>query len=644
MTSYVEILDAAQQGQHAKTAPPPATQWQQLAQWNHTRQSYPQAMCVQQLVETQAATRPESVALVEGERSLPYHELNQRANQLARHLQTLGVGPNVPVGVCIERSPELVVGLLAVLKAGGAYVPLDPAYPAERLAFMLSDAQISVLVRSKYLYEQLSMQGRHVVNLDTDQALLAQQETADLPVSATLDDLAYIIYTSGSTGHPKGVEITHASLLNLVCWHQKAFAVTATDRATQVTSPAFDATGWELWPYLTAGARVYLPDEETRLSPMGLRDWLLRCRITISFLPTALAESVLHLDWPSIAPLRFLLTGADALHHYPPAGLPFALVNNYGPTEATVVTTSGIVAPTAHATRPPSIGRPIANMQVYILDEQRQQVPVSASGELYIGGAGLARGYHNRPDLTAERFIPHPFSSDPGARLYKSGDMVRLLPDGHLDFIGRIDQQIKIRGYRIEPNEIVSVLSEHDGVQASYVMAREDTPDDKRLVAYVVLAPETPPTATELREALLARVPDYMVPSAFVMVDALPLTPNGKVDRAALPEPETTNTMRDGAIIHPSTPTEERIAAIVRELLNMDEISVDDNFFMLGGHSLLGTQIIARVAGTFGVDLSLRSLFEAPTIQQLAAEIEQLVLTRIEAMSDEEVLHMLQQG
>jgi len=625
-------------------APLTEIEQRQLAAWNATRQDYPRDACVPQLVARQASVTPDAVALVANNQVLSYRELNRRANQLAHYLQACGVGPNVLVGLCIERSVDMVVGLLGILKAGGAYVPLDPTYPTERLVFMLEDAQTPVLVTQQSLATRLPTQETRVVCLDSDAAVLAQQSTTDPTCAVTVANLAYVIYTSGSTGRPKGVQIIHDGLLNLVLWHQRAFAVTPSDRATQVASPAFDATGWELWPYLTIGASVYLPDENTRAVPTLLRDWLVRHGITITFLPTALAESVMALEWPSTTSLRYLLTGADTLHHYPSPSLPCALINNYGPTEVTVVATFGRVPPTEHPDGPPSIGRPIDNVQICILDEHLRQVPIGVVGELYIGGAGLAAGYLNRPELTAERFIPHPFSDDPNARLYKTGDLARFLPDGQIAFLGRSDHQIKIRGYRIEPNEIVSLLNEYPAIQTSLVVAREDVPGDKYLVAYIVLVPGAPVTVRSLQDTLATQLPDYMIPATFVVLESLPLTPNGKIDRAALPVPDATTTLRDEIIAVPDTPTEKRVAAIVTSLLELEQVGVDDNFFLLGGHSLLGTQIIAQVAETFGVDLPLRSLFDAPTVRLLSAEIERLILARVEAMSEEEVLQLLQQG
>ena len=627
---------------------------QQLAAWNATQQSYPLDACVQQLVAMRAADMPNAVALVEGDHTLSYRELNRRANQLAHYLQTFGVRSNVLVGLCVERSLDMVVGLLGILKAGGGYVPLDPSYPSERLAFMLADAATPVLVTQQNLAARLPALGARIVGLDADAPILAQQQETDPATTTTIEDLAYVIYTSGSTGRPKGVQITHYSLLNLIYWHQQAFAVTAADRATQVASPAFDAIGWELWPYLCVGASVWLPDEQTRVTPVLLRDWLVSQRITISFLPTVLAEHVMMLEWPSSTALRYLLTGADTLHHYPSTSLPFTLINNYGPTETTVVATSGIVPPAEHAEGLPPIGRPIANTQIYLLDERLRQVPVGEPGEIYIGGDGLAKGYLNQPELTAERFIAHPFRTEPGARLYKTGDLARYLPDGQLAFLGRVDHQIKIRGYRIEPGEIVAALNAYPGVLDSLVIAseREDAvipdsgtgSDSKRLVAYVVPTDgsETELSARSLRETMMRYLPDYMIPSAFVVLDKLPMTPNGKVDRAALPPPNESNMLPDEVFVMPSTPMEERLVGIVAALLGVERVGVEDNFFMLGGHSLLGTQLITRVAETFGVNVSLHTLFESPTIRQLSDAIEELIIAKLDAVSDDQVLRLLE--
>lgn len=605
---------------------------------------------IPRLVEMRAREMPEAIALVMGTHILRYEELNQRANQLAHYLRQRGVGPGVLVGLCVERSLEMVVGFLGILKAGGAYVPVDTTYPAERIAFMLADAQVPVLITQQEVAARLPAQAATMLCLDTEAGMLAEQPVSEPDCAVTTNDLAYVIYTSGSTGRPKGVEITHANLLNLVEWHQQAFGVTPRDRATQVSSPAFDALGWEIWPYLTAGASVYLPDEETRVSPEALRDWLIRNDITISFVPTVLAEHLMLLKWPQTAALRFLLTGADTLHSYPAETLPFALINNYGPTEATVVATSGRVPPLTNMealdgrapSRPlPTIGRPIANTRIYILDEQSQPVADGEVGELYIGGAGVARGYLNRPELTKERFIPDPFSDKPEARLYRTGDLGRYLPGGDIAFLGRNDQQIKIRGYRIEPDEIVAVLNEHAAIQASYVMAREDVGNEKQLVAYLVLVGKTHMTVNDVQEHVANRLPAYMIPAMFVQLDELPVTPNGKVDRATLPVPDEFNTLQNEETDGPRTAVEEALVGLLAPLLGLEQVGIDDNFFMLGGHSLLGTQLITRITDTFGVTLTLRTLFDAPTVRELATEVEQRIIARIEAMSDEEVRMLL---
>jgi amino acid adenylation domain-containing protein len=578
--------------------------------------------CTPELVAARASENPGALALRAEATALTYRELDQRANRLANHLRTLGVGPHVLVGLCLPRTPDMVLGALGILKAGGAYVPMDPAYPADRLAFMLDDAQAPVLLSSQALAQRLPSAQRELVYPDAPE--IAGQASDPPPVAVGPADLAYVIYTSGSTGRPKGVEITHGGLANLVAWHREAFSVTAADRASHVAGLGFDAAVWELWPYLAAGASVHLADEDTRNSADLLRDWLLAQRITIGFVPTPLVERLITLKWPRETDLRILLTGGDMLHHYPPAGLPFLLVNNYGPTECSVVATSGAVLPNGLPRMPPPIGRGITNAEIHLLDEHLQLVPPGTPGEICIGGAGLARGYHNRPALTAERFVPDPFAGDSGGRLYLTGDLGRLLPDGQIAFMGRMDDQLKIRGYRIEPSEISSVLNRHQDVLESLVVAREDIPGDKRLVAYVVLDPGSAVTHAGLREFLGGFLPDYMLPAAFVRLEDFPLTPNGKFDRAALPAPGAMNTLQDDVSEGPRTGTEQRVAEILGELLGLEEIGLNDNFFMLGGHSLLGAQVIARLRDAFGVEMGLRTLFEAPTVAALSAEVERL--------------------
>jgi amino acid adenylation domain-containing protein len=516
----------------------------------------------------------------------------------------------------------MVVAALGILKADGAYLPLDPAYPAERLAFMLEDAQVPVLITTSEIAQRLPEIDAEVVTMSAPQIM---DNPDHLPrIDVLKIDLAYAIYTSGSTGTPKGVEITHAGLANLVAWHCQAFSVTPADRASHLAGLGFDAAVWELWPYLTAGASVHLADDVTRSSPELLRDWLVAKGITISFVPTPLAERMLFLDWPRETALRIMLTGGDTLHHYPPRGLPFALINNYGPTECTVVATSGQVLPETQPDVLPAIGKPIANTRIYLLDEQLREVPAGDPGELYIESIGLARGYHNRRDLTDERFAANPFGEQPGSRLYKTGDLARLLPDGQFAFLGRVDDQIKIRGYRIEPKEIVCALNRHPDVRDSLVVAREEISAEKRLVAYVILDPVSGATSNQLRELLREHLPEYMVPSVFVRLGTFPLTAHGKIDHASLPEPDAANTLQDEVATGPRTPTEQRVAEIISCLLELEEVGVDDNFFMLGGHSLLGVQLIARLREAFGVQIGLRSLFTAPTVAELSLEIERL--------------------
>ena len=599
---------------------------------------------VPQLVAEQAETRPDAPALVAGSTTLTYAELNRRANQLAHHLQKLGVGPEKLVALCLERSPEMVVAALAIFKAGGAYLPLDPAAPAERLETMLRDADVSALVTRTGI-TKTSLNGRPAsgafpeVNLDGDTAEIAKCPERTPAVTAAPENLAYVIYTSGSTGQPKGVEVTHGNLCNLLNWHLRAFEVTAQDRASHQAALGFDAAVWEVWPYLAAGASVHFPEDGVRNHPAALRDWIVAQRITITFLATPLAESMLLLDWPREVDLRILLTGADTLHRRPSARLPFVLVNNYGPTECTVVATSGVVAPAESNTRPPSIGRAIDNTEVYILDDQMKPVTPGNAGELYIGGASVARGYRGRPDLTAEKFVGNPARSDSSSlsaaatqgRLYRTGDLVRELPGGELEFLGRIDEQIKIRGYRIEPSEIVSALDASPDVDASAVMARENGAGEKQLVAYVVLAEGVAATAGGLQELLRKQLPDYMIPSTFVRIKSLPVTSNGKVDWSALPLPLNGNVLADDSYVEPRNIVEEKVAGIIAPLLHVERVGVHDNFFFRGGHSLLGTQLITKISETFGVELSLLNLFEHPTLAEMSEEIEHLIFSKIEA-------------
>jgi amino acid adenylation domain-containing protein/non-ribosomal peptide synthase protein (TIGR01720 family) len=599
-------------------------QQQLLIKWNDTGVDYPQDKCIHQLFEEQVERTPDAVAVVYENQHLTYHELNCRANQLAHYLKSLGVKADVLVGICVERSLEMVVGLLGILKAGGAYLPLASDYPTERLRLMLEDAQVSVLLTQQKLFDRLPEHTAQRVCLDADWQLISQLSQDNLIAETQAANLAYVIYTSGSTGQPKGVLITHQGLLNLVFWHQRTFKITTLDKATQLAGTAFDAAVWELWPYLTAGASIYLVKPEILLSPVDLQDWLESKKIAISFLPTPMAEQLLSLEWPESTTLRTILTGGDKLHRYPSGLLPFQVVNNYGPTENTVVSTSGLVVSNGQDNNiSPPIGRPIGNVEIYILDSYLQPVPVGVPGELHIGGAGLARGYLNRPELTQEKFIPNPFSNESHSRLYKTGDKARYLNDGNIEYVGRIDDQVKIRGFRIELSEIEAVLSQHSDVQLSCVIAREDTPGDKRLVAYVVAHQDCKPAISELRQFLKAKLPEYMVPSAFVILESLPLTPNGKVDRRALPKPDLDTTLLE-KYVAPRTPIEEMLALLWAQVLKLELVGIYDNFFELGGHSLLATQLVSRIRTWFKVELPLRELFASATVVELAQSIGRL--------------------
>jgi amino acid adenylation domain-containing protein len=595
-------------------------------------------LSIAQRVAAIALSSPMAKAVVTERETLSYEELNSRANRLANRLIGDRIRPDQIVAICLDRSINSIVCALAALKLGSAYLPIDPNQPIERITAMLNDAEPAALITTKNLSLQLATE-RFIVLTEDD--LDSREYSAEAPaVAISANQLAYVIYTSGSTGQPKGVEVTHANLMNLVDWHQNEFEVTAEDRASHLASIGFDAAVWEVWPYLTAGATLYLPNGETRLSPEMLRDWLVTNQITISFLPTALAERIMQLNWPAETALRFLLTGADTLHRYPDKDLPFTLVNNYGPTECTVVATSCRVSPDS-GDGLPAIGRAIPNTTVYLLNENLSPVADGETGELYIGGAGVARGYLNQAELTAEKFVADPFSAEHSARMYRTGDLARVRSDGELAYVGRVDEQIKIRGYRIEPGEIEAAIDKHSSVAESVVVARGCDCADLRLTAYLTLRNGRTPSATELRESLKSSLPDYMLPAQFVRLENLPLTASGKIDRLQLPEPSLENTLREENFSAPSSPIEERLAKIICELFNLPAVSVNDNFFLLGGHSLLGAQLIVKIRSAFGVDLTLRALFDAPTIADLSREIERLVVARVESMSEEEALALL---
>jgi amino acid adenylation domain-containing protein len=585
-----------------------------------------------------ASVSPLAIALRNGSQTLTYGELNRRSARLASHLRSLGVGKSSSVAICIDRSFDQIVAALAAMRAGAAFVPIDPAWPDERVKYVLADCGASVFVAPSALSQRIAS---HPIPLDPGGWVTLFATAKDLgepPVPVTANDLAYIIYTSGSTGTPKGVEITHGNLSHLVAWHVGAFGVTAADCASHLAGLGFDASVWEIWPYLSVGASVSLIDDMTRTDPILLQRWLVDCGITISFVPTPVAEPLMAMDWPAGVRLRTLLTGGDTLHTVPKESLPFEVVNNYGPTECTVVATSGRVEPNTIGL--PSIGTPILGTSIYLLDDRKQPVPSGERGEVYIGGNGVGRGYRNLPDLTAQVFLPDPFASSPDCRMYKTGDWASLLPDGQLSFHGRSDNQEKIRGNRIELDEIVSVLNRHAKVLFNVVVPSTDTPREKHLIAYVVPVQGVSLTVQELQDFAAQSLPGYMIPASFVQLSALPLSANGKVDRTALPAPSAENSLPESASRAPETEIEAALLTLIQGLLGTEKIGVDDDFFLVGGHSLLGTQLVLRAREAFGVMVTLRDLFEAGTVTRLAARIESLILADIDAMTEEDAVRL----
>ncbi|MBW4635046.1 MAG: amino acid adenylation domain-containing protein [Iphinoe sp. HA4291-MV1] len=618
-------------------------QRQLLVEWNDTQVDYPLDKCIHQLFEEQVQRTPNAVAVVFENQQLTYHQLNSRANQLAHYLKSLGVGADVLVGICVERSLDMVVGLLGILKAGGAYVPLDPEYPTGRLSFMLEDAQVSVLLTQQRLVDRLPQHQAQLVCLDTDWLLISQSPQNNPITDVQATNLAYVIYTSGSTGRPKGTMILHQGVVNYLSWCTQAYAVADGDGAPVQSSFAFDATITSLFSPLIVGKQVILLPEQQEIEALCVVLQLRRFSL-VKLTPAHL--ELLNQLLPSqeaAAQTKALVIGGEplfgkTLHFWRQNAPNTRLINEYGPTETVVGCSFYEVKNETSLAQGILIGRPIANTQIYILDSYLQPVPVGVPGELHIAGVGLARGYLNRPELTQEKFIPNPFSTELYSRLYKTGDSVRYLADGNIEYIGRIDHQVKIRGFRIELGEIEAVLAQHPAVRATVVMAREDVPGDKRLVTYVVPNQEQAPTVSELRSFLKERLPDYMVPSAFVFLETLPLTPNGKINRHQLPIPDNTRPEWARTFVAPRNSVEEMLAQIWAEILEVKQVSIDDNFFELGGHSLLATQLISRVQKTFQVELSLRSLFEAPMIADLAVQI---VDKQVEQVDNQKLLDML---
>jgi amino acid adenylation domain-containing protein len=574
------------------------------------------------------------------DQQLTYKELSERANQLARYLRTLKVGPEVLVGLCLERSLEMVVGLLGILKAGGAYVPLDPEYPAKRLSFLLEDCQVPVLLTQQRLLGAMLNHDARTVCLDSEWSKIERHSRENLQVLSAWENVAYVICTSGSTGRPKGISIPQRAINRLV-FNTNYIEIEPNDRIALASNPAFDATTFELWAALLHGARLIVISKDAALLPQDLTAYIRDQGITVMFLTTALFNQLTR-EAPAIfGSMRHLLFGGEAVDPHrvnevlkdtPPA----RLLHVYGPTESTTFTAWYLVHEVPEGATTVPIGRPISNTQIYLLDRNLQPLPVGIAGELYIAGAGLARGYLNRQELTADRFMADPFSMCAGCRMYRTGDMARYRPDGTLEFLGRADQQVKIRGYRVELGEIEATLRHYDSVK-DVVVAVQGEGDDKHLVAYVVAAEEAAPQTSKLWSYVQERLPGYMVPSAFVYLPKLPLTPNGKLDRKALPVQGRNSAAGYRA---PRTLEEEIICSLFAEVLGIERVGLDDNFFELGGHSLLATLLISRIRTTLGVELSIRTLFESPTGERLAEVVEEILLDEIEKIPERNPAHI----
>lgn len=631
---------------------PTAERREVIRQFNATEFDYERQLTIPDLFETQVDLSPQAIALVCADQQLTYAELNSRADQIADQLRECGVKSEHRVAVYLNRGIELVASMLGILKAGGCYVPVDIGYPQERVAHMLRDSSPTVVLTQRSLQRSLPSTTARVIILDADSFQsdpIASGHSTRAASKPLPRDLAYVVYTSGSTGIPKGVMVEHRSLVNLARWHCTTFELTRGSRSSCVASVGFDAATWEIWPPLVIGATLVLSPSRSTADSVELIDWWKRQALDVSFLPTPLAELAFTCGTPNER-LHSLLVGGDQLRHRP-LSQSYALINNYGPTETTVVATSGRLCdndPTLH------IGRPIANTRIYLLDAHRQPVPIGVIGEIYIGGEGVARGYLNRPDLTAAQFLSDPFACDSQTRMYRTGDLGRWRADGTIEYLGRNDNQVKIRGFRIELAEIEAHLLQHEHVKSAVVAVMCDAAQNKRIVAYIVPQDSQVATSASLRKFLKAALPEYMVPSAFIVLNELPLTPNGKLDRRRLPEPSPED-YSGTQFEPPHGAIEETLSGIFSELLSVRPVGRNDNFFEMGGHSLLATRVISRIRETLKIDISVRTLLDAPTIKELSlcAEAASAALTsqerrwssaisrefeqEIERMDDEEV-------
>jgi amino acid adenylation domain-containing protein len=602
---------------------------QLLVEWNDTRTDYPNDCCLHQLFEVNEKKRPNAFALIFKEEQVTYSELNRRANQLAHHLRSLGVSPEVRVGICVERSVEMVVAILGTLKAGGAYVPLDPTYPRERLAFMLEDAKVSVLLTQQRLLAGLPEHRATVACLDTGWEVISRESVDSVKSEVTVENLAYVIYTSGSTGRPKGITLRHSGVVNNLVDLNRSFEIGVEDRILAISSPSFDMCVYEVLGTLAAGATIVMPDASVAKDPSHWAKLIVKHRVTVwNSAPQLLEMLVSYVeDRAELRPrfLRVAILGGDWVPVTLPARLK-ALAENVkvivlgGATEASI---HSIVYPVEKADpswRSIPYGRPMANQHAYILDPYLQPVPVGVPGELHLGGVGLARGYFDRPDLTAEKFIPNPFGQQPGDRLYKTGDLARYMPDGNIELIGRVDYQVKIRGHRIELGEIIAALKQHPTIQQAVVVAREDEPGNKRLVAYVVCDfTSDKPTQSELRNTLKKQLPDYMIPPVIVVLDKMPLSPNGKVDRRALPAPQAVRSQLEKAFVPARTELEHLLVGMWQSILGIERIGITDKFFELGGNSIQAAAFINKIQDQLAEIIHLVAIFDAPTVADFAS-------------------------
>jgi aspartate racemase len=636
----------------------------QLEAWNQTKSKYERDQCVHQLVELQAERRPDALAVVYGEKQISYQELNRRTNQLAHYLRRHGVGLETRVGVLMQRSADWIVGLLGILKAGGVYVPLDGSYPTQRLRFMVEDAEVRLLLTESGQPDLVAAgdaPGKlaEVVYLDKAWEWLGSENGENLENVTQAENLAYLMYTSGSTGQPKGVGVTHRAINRLVR-NTNYVKFDESDRVAQTSNASFDVATFEIWGALLNGSQLVVLEKETVLSPTELERQLVNHQISVLFLTTALFHLMAQSRPEIFASLTYMVFGGDAadaqfVQRVLEQGKPRHLVNGYGPTEGTSFTTSYEAQEKDIGARTIPIGRALSNTDAWILDRETQMVPVGVAGELHIGGDGLARGYLPRPELTAEKFVPHPYSAEPGARLYRTGDLVRYRDDGNIEFLQRMDQQVKVRGFRVELGEIESLLNQYWAIVESVVVAAKDASGDTRLIAYIVPEEGVEPTSSEMWTFLQEKLPSYMLPSVFVTIKELPLTPNGKVDRRALPVPVQIGDEIGANFIAPRTVMEETVAEIWRQTLGITQVGVGSNFFDLGGHSLLATRVMSQIRESCGVELPLRVMFESPTIAGLARKLEEAqpketelgrilsMLENMENISEEEVTALLAQ-